>query len=121
VVQGFEKGSYHAGGNYTKIGDRHAPDYLLTNTGKEEFSFNGGMRYRKDRWDVKLYYSFVNQDLGLLRSSVAHSGDALIRAINSEQPIIIRPFSYDINEPNQEIQHHLGKVEATWNSRMKRG
>lgn len=112
--KGYKKLSYFAAGTYTKIGDRHSPDYSLTNSGKEEKSFSGGIRYRLEDWDFKIHYSFIDQNLALLRSSVAESGNALIRAINSDEPIIIRPFSYAINEPNQLTQHHIGKAEINW-------
>ncbi|MEM6347201.1 MAG: TonB-dependent receptor [Bacteroidota bacterium] len=112
--QGLKNWSYHVGANYVRIGDRNTPNYILTNTGKEETSINAGLRYHLDRWDFRAYYSFVDQNLGLLRSSVAHSGTAIVRAINSDTPTIINPFSYDINQPNQLVQHHLGKIEASW-------
>ncbi|MFT6941763.1 MAG: iron complex outermembrane receptor protein, partial [Cyclobacteriaceae bacterium] len=112
--QGFKKWSYHIGGNYTRIGDRHTPDYSLTNSGKEERAFNAGFRYHLSKWDFKIYYSYVDQNLALLRSSVAESGNLLVRSINSEKPIIIQPFSYAINEPNQLTQHHFGKTEINW-------
>ena len=28
--------------------------------------------------------------------------------------MFIRPFSYDINEPNQLVDHHLAKVNINW-------
>ena len=114
VGQGLKKWSYAFGGNYTKIGDRQAPDYSLTNSGKEEKAMNAGVRYRSNNWDFNLYYSFVDQNLALLRSSVAESSDAFKNAINSDRPYFIRPFSYSINEPNQLTQHHLSKVEINW-------
>ncbi len=114
VGQGFKKWSYHLGGNYTRIGDRHAPDYSLSNTGKIEKSFNAGFRYQLGDISFKLYYSFVDQNLALLRASVAESANAFVEAINAEEPRFIKPFSYDINEPNQLVQHHLGKVEIDW-------
>ncbi len=114
ISQGLDKWSYHLGANYSRIGDRHTPDYSLTNTGKEERAINGGLRYHMKDLDFKIYYSYLNQNLGLLRSSIAHSGTAFIRAINSDEPIIINEFSYDINQPRQLVQHHLGKVEVDW-------
>lgn len=111
---GFEKWSYFLNGNYTKIGDLHAPDYSLTNTGKEEHSFGLGTRYYHNNVDVKLYYSYVNQNLGLLRSSIADSGNAFVKAINADEPTFILPFSYDINAPNQLTGHHLLKGEVNW-------
>lgn len=112
--KGFKNWSYFLNGNYTRIGDREAPDYNLTNTGKEEKSIGFGTRYTYKNWDFKVHYSFLDQNLALLRSSIVESGDAFIRAINSDEPIFIESFSYDINEPNQEVQHHLAKVEVNW-------
>ncbi|AZQ63299.1 TonB-dependent receptor [Flammeovirga pectinis] len=114
INEGFENLSYHIGGNYTRIGDRHTPDYSLTNSGKEEKSFNAGVKYKFKDFDFLSYYSFIDQNLALLRSSVAESGDSFIKAINADKPLIIRPFSYDINEPSQATQHHLIKGEANW-------
>ena len=112
--QGFKNWSYFLNGNYTKIGDRQSAEYNLTNSGKEEKSFGFGTRYHLKNFDVKVYYSFVDQNLALLRSSIAESGNSFVRAINSDEPIIINPFSYEINEPNQLTQHHFGKVEMNW-------
>lgn len=114
IGQGLKRWSYHLGAKYTRIGDRHTPDYSLTNSGKNEKSVNAGLRYHLDDWDFKVYYSFLDQNLALLRSSVTESGTSFVRAINSDEPIIIRPFSYDIYEPNQITQHHLGKAEVKW-------
>lgn len=114
IGQGLKQWSYHLGANYTRLGDMHAPDYSLTNSGKDEKSINAGLRYHLTAWDFKIYYSYLNQNLALLRSSIANSGNSFVRAINSNEPIIVQPFSYDINEPNQLIQHHLAKVEANW-------
>ncbi|AWX46002.1 hypothetical protein HME9304_03034 [Flagellimonas maritima] len=114
IGKGSKEWSYFLNGNYTKIGDRSAPDYNLTNTGKEEKAFSFGVLRHLKNWDFKIYYSFVDQNLALLRSSVASSSNAFIRIINSDEPIIINPFSYDINEPKQETQHHLAKAEINW-------
>ncbi len=114
VGQGYEKWGYFVNGSFTKIGDRHTPDYSLTNSGKEERSFGLGTRYQHKNWNFKAYYSYLDQRLALLRSSIAHSGTALIKSINSEEPTFIAPFSYTIGEPNQSIQHHLGKIEVDW-------
>ncbi len=114
IGQGHKKWSYNIGANYTKIGDKNTPKYSLTNSGKEETSINSGVRYNNKGLDVKIYYSYVNQNLALLRTSIAESGDAFVKAINSKTPTFIRPFSYTINEPNQLTKHHLGKAEVNW-------
>ena len=111
---GFEKWSYFINGNFTKIGDLHSPDYSLTNTGKEEKYFGFGTRYQHKSIDVKAHYSYVNQNLALLRSSIADSGNAFVNAINSDKPLFIAPFSYDINAPNQKTDHHFLKLKMDW-------
>ncbi|MBC6400925.1 MAG: TonB-dependent receptor [Ekhidna sp.] len=108
---GYKKFSYHASGNYLRIGDRHTPDYSLTNTGKKERAANAGFRYHLPKWDFKMYYSYIDQELGLLRASVAESGDLFSRSIAATTPLFIRDFSYTINEPKQTITHHLTKLE----------
>lgn len=116
VGKGLKKWSYFFNGNYNRIGDRHAPNYNLTNTGKEEFSGGFGARYRVEKWDLKTYYSLVDQNLAILRGSFAHSGAAIVRAFNADQPdsVYRLPFSYDVLEPSQKTQHHLAKVELKW-------
>ena len=54
--QGKNNFSYFINGNYTKIGDRKSPEYMLTNTGKEEKSIGSGIRYRNKKLDVKLWH-----------------------------------------------------------------
>jgi len=115
IGKGTEKWSYFLNGSYNRIGDRRAPDFLLTNTGKEESAYSlGVLHHLNDHWDIKIYYSFIDQNFGLLRSSVTESPDLFIRAINADEPIIINPFSNTINEPNQVTQHHLAKAEVDW-------
>jgi len=114
IAQGSEKWSYFANGTYTRIGDRRTPEVNLTNTGKEEYAFSLGGLYHHKNWDFKVNYSFIDQNLGLLRGAFVQSGDAFIQAINSDVPIFIDPFSYDIEDPNQEVQHHLAKAEVNW-------
>lgn len=114
--RGGKNWSYFVNGNYAKIGDKHSPQYMLTNTGKEEKSIGVGSRYYNKKWDVKLRYSLVNQNLALLRASFPSSAAAITRAFEADEPdsAYVLPFSYKINEPNQVIQHHLGKAEIKW-------
>lgn len=113
IGEGREKFSYHLGANYNHIGDRRAPGYNLTNTGMREFAAQAGFRYDWESWSFKSNFSHVNQNLGILRAAVGSSGAALIRNIESPIPTFIRPFSYRINEPNQETQHQLASIKST--------
>lgn len=112
--QGLKNWSYFINGSSTVIGDRRAPDFNLTNTGKEEKSFSFGSLYHYKDFDFKVYYSFVDQNLAILRSSFVSSSNAIETAFNSPEPIIINPFSYSIKAPNQLSKHHLAKAEVKW-------
>ncbi|MEM6526534.1 MAG: TonB-dependent receptor [Bacteroidota bacterium] len=116
--EGRKNFSYHVGGNYVKIGDRDARDYALTNTGMEERSANVGFRYHLPKWNFKAYYSYVNQELGLLRQSVADTGERFASYVAASEPdsSFFRSFSYDIEEPKQNTTHHLAKLDVDWHT-----
>ena len=111
---GYKNLGFNIGLDYIKIGDRNTPKYSLTNSGKEEKAFNFGLHYHLNNFDIKIYYNYVDVNLALLRSSMFHSGDAISRALSSDIPLFIRPFSFDINEPNQLVKHHLTKANINW-------
>lgn len=99
-------------GTLKYFGDSEAPDYVLSNTGHREQSFSTGFGYTSFAQGFEGYYSFYNATQGILRAShIGNVGD-LVRAINSNEPLIINDFTYDINAPKQETQHHLVKLKA---------
>jgi len=111
IVKSYSSGLYlKAQGSLKHLGDLEAPDYLLSNTGIREkgFSLNVGKRDFIQGWEA--YYSFFDSDIGILRASHIGNIDDLIQAINNQEPNIINPFTYDIERPNQEVSHHLGKL-----------
>jgi iron complex outermembrane receptor protein len=111
LIKSYESGLYIKGqGSYKRLGDLQAPDYLLSNTGIQEkgIAFTIGKRDFVQGWEA--YYSLFDSDIGILRASHIGNVDDLIEAINSEEPSIINDFSYDIIRPNQEVTHHLGKL-----------
>lgn len=114
VGSGSENWSYYVNGSFTQIGDRTAPDYNLTNSGKEETALGAGLLHKRDKWKFSLRYSFLDQNLAILRTSFLTSPEAFIRSINADEPVIIEPLSREITEPNQATQHHLAKAEVEW-------
>lgn len=98
--------------NYKRFGDFNAADYDLTNSDIESINASARLGYKSFEKGFDAYYSYVNNTIGIL--STAHLGNVnnLVRAINTNQPIFVGDFSYDINNPKQLITHHLGKVEA---------
>jgi len=104
-------------GSYKRNGDFKAPDYNLTNTGLESIGLSARFGKSKFESGFEVFYSYLENEIGILRSS--HIGNAfdLRRAIISGQPLRIEDFSYDINVPKQEITHHLAK--ATYYKRFE--
>lgn len=114
----FDNGWYvGAQVSFKQNGDFEAPDYNLTNTGLNSLglTFQTGKRTFESGFDV--FYSYLDNTIGILRA--AHIGNItdLVDAINSQQPSVINGFSYDINNPKQEVTHHL--LKASYYRRFK--
>ncbi|XLS27529.1 TonB-dependent receptor [Flavobacteriaceae bacterium M23B6Z8] len=111
LIKGFDSGWYlKAQGSFKRFGDFEAPDYILSNTGVSEKagSFNVGMNKFTHGFDF--YYSYFQSDIAVLRASHIGNVDDLINAINSPLPLVIDPFTYDIDRPRQEVTHHLARA-----------
>ena len=100
-------------GTIKKNGDFTAPDYILSNTGNTEnnFSFSLGRNKILSQW--KMGYSFFSNELGILRSSHIGNVKDLLRAIESDVPLVINPFGYDLNPPKQKNEHHTTRFQYT--------
>lgn len=98
-------------------GDFKAPNYSLTNTGIKSQGVTLSLGKKRFESGFNLFYSYVNNDIGILSSSHIGNVNDLINAINSSEPSIIRPFSYDIDNPKQEVTHHL--LKANYFKRFK--
>jgi iron complex outermembrane receptor protein len=103
-------------GTYKKMGDTQAPDYYLTNTGKDEL--NASVQLNKSffkKWYNELYASTFNANIGVLRGAHVSSITDLDEAIGREIPFNTSDnFSYDINAPNQKVSHNLVKYEMKY-------
>jgi len=95
-----------------RYGDYEAPDYILSNTGV--FGRNIAARIGINRFDygVDAYYSYFRNEIGILRASHIGGASDQVRAINSGFPLVIEDFTYDINDPRQDVTHHLFKVRG---------
>jgi iron complex outermembrane receptor protein len=112
LTKTFAKGWYISGqGTLKRYGDFEAPDYSLTNTGLDSKSFSINTGYQTFEQGFNVFYSFLNNEIGILRSSHIGNVEDLVTAINSQQPQVIEPFSYDINSPRQDVTHKVFKAE----------
>jgi len=94
-------------------GDYNSKNYVLSNTSAKKTA--GSIFFVKNKitkeWGVR--YSFFRNEIGILSSAhIGNLGD-LARAINSQIPLDIRPFSRKINKPNQLVNHHNFSVFFT--------
>lgn len=96
--------------SYKKNGDFNAPNYNLSNTGLEATGISVLFGKKKLESGFEFYYSYLDNEVGILRTSHIGSIFDLARSINSRQPIFIEDFTYDINPPKQDITHHLAKA-----------
>ncbi|BAO55671.1 TonB-dependent receptor [Nonlabens marinus] len=111
---------------YKRLGDFEAPDYVLSNTGSSTYAANLVAGYQSFEYGASLKYSFYDSELGILRASHIGNAAGLAQSINSGQPFRISDFTYDIDAPKQEVQHHavqfngykrlkdLGKLEVDY-------
>ncbi len=110
VIRSFDSGWFlKVQGSYKRLGDLEAPDYILSNTGVSQLgaSLQFGKNSFKEGWEA--FYSYFNTDIAILRASHIGNVDDLINAINSQQPNVVEPFGYNIDNPRQEVSHHLAK------------
>lgn len=97
-------------GSTRQTGDFEAPDYILSNTGNLSSSstLNAGYRTLEHGFDV--FYSYIDNKIGILRASHIGNVEDLVDGINSQQPGVIEDFTYDINAPRQEVTHQIFKT-----------
>lgn len=111
--------SWRAQGTYKRGGFARTPNYWLANSSNEEYNFSVTAGWKKEASRYEIFYSQFNNRLGIF--SGAHIGNLtdLLNAISSkEPPDYIRNvgFSYAIERPYQDIQHHLLKLKSYRNT-----
>ena len=112
LTKTYENGMFLKGqASFKRLGDREAPDYILSNTGVREIGAKLSVGKRMFDWGWKAKYSYFDADLAILRASHIGNVDDLIRAINNGQPLVVDPFTYDIAAPRQEVTHHIASLD----------
>ncbi|MEQ6122809.1 TonB-dependent receptor [Pseudotenacibaculum sp. MALMAid0570] len=111
ITRSFNSGWFINGqASFKRSGDYEAPDYNLTNTGNISTAFSTNFGYKKLEYGFTAYYSYLKNKIAILRSSHIGNVEDLVNAINSQQPIVINDFSYDISAPKQEVTHKIFKA-----------
>ncbi len=98
-------------GTLKRFGDFETPDYVLSNTGMFEKAASLRFGLNKFTYGFEGYYSFFNSETGILRASHLGNAQDLFNAINSNKPLVINDFTYSIENPKQDVTHHLAKAK----------
>lgn len=99
-------------GTHKNFGDFESPDYNLSNTGYQSSALSLETGYKSFEKGFDVAYTYVDNEIGILRAShIGNIGD-LVSAINSQEPSVIDDFTRDINSPKQDVKHHLVKINA---------
>tara|TARA_B100001248_G_scaffold253705_1_gene231248 strand:+ start:166 stop:2565 length:2400 start_codon:yes stop_codon:yes gene_type:complete len=101
-----------AQGTLKRFGDVEAAEYIMSNTGLIEKDLSLRLGLNRFNHGLEAYYAYYNTEIGILRSSHAHGAADQIRAIESNIPLTIREFTYDIGYPKQDVTHHLVRIKA---------
>lgn len=104
-------------GSFKRAGDFKTKNYNLTNTGINSKAFTFSTGKKKFEKGFELFYSYLTNEIGILRASHFGNISDLVDAIKSPEPSIINDFSYTIDNPKQEVTHHL--LKAAYYKRFK--
>lgn len=93
-------------------GNIKSPGYYQNNTGMRELNFSAALGYNTKKLGMELFYSRFNTEIGIL--SDAHTGNSsdLNELIENGRPFSNPDFSYDIENPRQEVSHQLLKAKG---------
>lgn len=101
--------SWNALATYKYFGDRTSPNYVLSNTGNREINFTGNVTFTGKKYDISAFYSLYNATVGILSASHLGSANDLFNSIENLIPSKIFDFTNNINNPKQQVQHHIAK------------
>ncbi|MEZ4740828.1 MAG: TonB-dependent receptor, partial [Flavobacteriales bacterium] len=113
-VKGAEGLGWRVQGSGRYLGDSFAPDYSLTNTGVRDAGASAALGWQDHRLSGQVQYSWFERELAILRASHIGNLTDLQNAINTGEPWIVEPFSYDIDAPRQTVAHQLVRAEAAY-------
>ena len=118
VEAGFdaeEKTAWRLQGTFKRGGNARTPDYWLKNSGVEEFNLSAASGWRNKNKGAEIFYSLFNTRIGIFSGS--HIGNLtdlenLIRLQKPPDYVSDARFTFNIDRPYQDVQHHLLKVKA---------
>ncbi|MBP0904604.1 TonB-dependent receptor [Mariniflexile gromovii] len=111
LTKTYKSGWYINGqGTLKRYGDFKAANYYLTNTGLDSKSFSLNSGFNAFEKGFNIYYSFLNNNIGILSASHIGNIEDLVNAINNKEPLVIEDFRYSIDAPRQDVTHQIAKA-----------
>ncbi len=110
-----EKTAWRLQGTIKRGGNAKTPAYWLKNSGVEEFNLSAASGWRSKNKGAEIFYSLFNTRIGIFSGSHIGNLTDLENLIRLQQPpdyIKDAGFSYKIDRPYQDVQHHLLKLKA---------
>lgn len=117
--------SWRAQGSVRKAGDSRTPEYVMSNTGLEEQSGSYALHYAVHKVHFEFGQTYFHTRLGILRSAHIGNPTDLMNAIQSGKPSYVAPFTYSIENPQQNITHQttnasvLVYLKGSWSMRFR--
>ncbi|MDO4763600.1 MAG: TonB-dependent receptor [Flavobacteriaceae bacterium] len=98
-----------------RAGDYKTADYFVENTGVKELNYSINVGYQMPKEKTEFFYSYFSTKLGVYSGSRIGNREDLDLRILSGRPIEKGGFSYRIGLPNQDVKHHLAKINLESN------
>lgn len=93
-------------------GNLQTPDYMLDNTGVRELNFSGALGFSNSRLGTEVYFSHFQTSIGILTDSHTGNLSDLESIIENGRPFRSPDFTYDIQNPRQNVDHQLLKLKG---------
>ncbi|MCS7075487.1 MAG: TonB-dependent receptor [Bacteroidia bacterium] len=105
---------YRIQGTGIIAGSAKTPHYYLSNTAFQNYNASASVGLLKPKYDAEVFYSYFHNKIGIF--SGAHIGNLtdLQSAFQRDKPFVIEPFTYHIQRPFQNIEHHFAKYKMSY-------
>ena len=114
LEQGSHRFAWNASGFGISQGDLMAPDYNLSNTGKQESGASFNTLLHTPSVEFEVSGSYLQQELGILRGSLVGNLQDLQNAIDRSAPSPTFDPTREIQNPKHDTQHALLKSKLSW-------
>jgi iron complex outermembrane receptor protein len=104
--------SWRTQGTMRKAGDSRTPSYVLSNTGYNELNGNYAMHYQFKNLHAEFTQSYFSTSIAILRASHVGNTSDLLQVILSGNPAYAVPFTYNIQNPRQEVSHTVSAFKT---------